>query len=154
MDESSDLDALLDLMRRLPPQRTEENLAKLVELVPDLADDLLTSVDQPLKVRRDVGGREYLACDYNRDGDSYRCALAARDESRRDGPHHLRRWPHRSPWSNEYEPALEDGTRPSAKLRTLEVACNEAFDVYREMSVLNQPLSHPARPAHEGPQVL
>ena len=35
--------------------------------------DLLGSVDQPLKVMTDrATGKEYLACDYNRDGDSYR----------------------------------------------------------------------------------
>ena len=46
----------------------------------------------------------------------------------------------RSPWSNEYDPPLDDGTVPSAKLRKLEIAANEAFDTYREMyapSVLN-----------------
>ncbi|KAG8815699.1 F-actin-capping protein subunit beta, partial [Serendipita sp. 401] len=75
------------------------------------ADDLLGSVDQPLKLLTDhATGRDYLACDYNRDGDSYR-----------------------SPWSNEYDPPLEDGTVPSTKLRRLEVAANDAFDTYREM---------------------
>ena len=39
----------------------------------------------------------------------------------------------RSPWSNEYEPALPDGALPSDKLRKLEVAANEAFDTYRDM---------------------
>lgn len=39
----------------------------------------------------------------------------------------------RSPWSNEYDPPLEDGTLPSAKLRKMEVQANEAFDTYREM---------------------
>lgn len=41
----------------------------------------------------------------------------------------------RSPWSNEYDPPLSDGTVPSQKLRKLEVAANEAFDTYREMWV-------------------
>jgi F-actin capping protein, beta subunit len=41
----------------------------------------------------------------------------------------------RSPWSNEYDPPLDDGTVPSAKLRRLEIAANEAFDTYREMCV-------------------
>ncbi|OZJ03059.1 F-actin-capping protein subunit beta isoforms 1 and 2 [Bifiguratus adelaidae] len=98
-------------MRRLPPQNTEENLAKLIDLVPHLADDLLSTVDQPLKVRRcKQTGKDYLVCDYNRDGDAYR-----------------------SPWSNEYDPALADGAQPSEKLRLLEVTANEAFDTYREM---------------------
>ncbi|KAF9243430.1 F-actin-capping protein subunit beta [Melanogaster broomeanus] len=105
------VDSMLDLIRRLPPSRVEENVNALVRICPDYADDLLGSVDQPLKVMTDRGtGKDYLACDYNRDGDSYR-----------------------SPWSNEYDPPLEDGTTPSPKLRKLEIAANEAFDTYREM---------------------
>jgi len=105
------LDSMLDLMRRLPPTRIEENLDALLNICPEYADDLLGSVDQPLKLLTDkASGREYLACDYNRDGDSYR-----------------------SPWSNEYDPPLDDGTVPSSKLRRLEIAANDAFDTYREM---------------------
>ncbi|KAG1744040.1 F-actin-capping protein subunit beta [Suillus paluster] len=105
------VDSMLDLMRRLPPTKVEENVNALIQICPDYADDLLGSVDQPLKVRTDrATGRDYLACDYNRDGDSYR-----------------------SPWSNEYDPPLEDGTAPTPKLRKLEIAANEAFDTYREL---------------------
>ncbi|KIJ66948.1 hypothetical protein HYDPIDRAFT_150071 [Hydnomerulius pinastri MD-312] len=105
------VDSMLDLMRRLPPTRVEENVKSLIEICPDYADDLLGSVDQPLQFRTDrETGKEYLACDYNRDGESYR-----------------------SPWSNEYDPPLEDGTVPTPKLRKLEIAANEAFDTYREM---------------------
>ncbi|EIW84233.1 F-actin capping protein beta subunit [Coniophora puteana RWD-64-598 SS2] len=105
------VDSMLDLMRRLPPTRVEENVQALIDICPDYADDLLGSVDQPLQLRTDrATGRDYLACDYNRDGESYR-----------------------SPWSNEYEPPLDDGTTPSPKLRKLEITANEAFDTYREM---------------------
>ncbi|KAJ3114239.1 hypothetical protein HDU96_002366 [Phlyctochytrium bullatum] len=105
------IDVCLDLMRRLSPAKVEQNLAKLLQLAPDLSEDLLSAVDQPLKVQRcEKTGREYLLCDYNRDQES-----------------------HRSPWSNEYEPPLADGARPSAKLRKLEVLANEAFDTYREL---------------------
>jgi capping protein beta len=98
-------------MRRLPPQQIEKNLSDLIDLAPDLCEDLLSSVDQPLKIARDKTlGKDYLLCDYNRDGDSYR-----------------------SPWSNQYEPALEDGAMPSDKLRKLEMEVNNAFDQYREM---------------------
>jgi hypothetical protein len=70
------LDSLLDLLRRLPPTRIEENVNTLCDLAPEYADDLLGNVDQPLKVLRDEGGgREFLGCDYNRDGDSFRLAL-------------------------------------------------------------------------------
>jgi len=105
------LDSALDLMRRLPPSQIEENLAGLIDLVPDLVEQLLSAVDQPLKVAHDPNSkRDYLLCDYNRDGDSYR-----------------------SPWSNKYEPALEDGAVPSADLRKLEVVANEVFDIYRDL---------------------
>lgn len=67
------LDSMLDLMRRLPPSKVEENVKTLTNICPDYADDLLSSVDQPLRIMVDSAtGREYLACDYNRDGESYR----------------------------------------------------------------------------------
>jgi len=105
------LDCALDLMRRLPPSQIEENLAGLIDLVPDLVEQLLSAVDQPLKVAHDpVSRRDYLLCDYNRDGDSYR-----------------------SPWSNKYEPHIDDGAVPSPELRKLEVMANEVFDIYRDL---------------------
>ena len=39
----------------------------------------------------------------------------------------------RSPWSNKYDPPLDDGTVPSGRLRKLEMDANQAFDTYREM---------------------
>lgn len=39
----------------------------------------------------------------------------------------------RSPWSNRYEPAIDDGFLPSEKLRSMEIEFNELFDAYREM---------------------
>ncbi|XP_019628077.1 PREDICTED: F-actin-capping protein subunit beta isoform X1 [Branchiostoma belcheri] len=105
------LDCALDLMRRLPPQQIEKNLSDLIDLVPTLCEDLLSSVDQPLKIARDKQvGKDYLLCDYNRDGDSYR-----------------------SPWSNVYDPPLPDGAMPSERLRKLEIEANNAFEQYRDM---------------------
>lgn len=70
------MDCALDLMRRLPPQQIEKNLSDLIDIVPSLCEDLLSSVDQPLKIARDKeSGKDYLLCDYNRDGDSYRCVV-------------------------------------------------------------------------------
>lgn len=108
--DGQQLDCALDLMRRLPPQNIEKNLSDLIDLVPDLCEDLLASVDQPLKIAKDKkSGKDYLLCDYNRDGDSYR-----------------------SPWSNEYDPPIEDGSIPSEKIRKFELDANFAFDMYRE----------------------
>lgn len=98
-------------MRRLPPANVEQNIRHVLELVPDLSDDILSSVDQPLKSKIcPVSTREYLVCDYNREAESYR-----------------------SPYSNEYDPMISDAYVPSEPLRALEVAANSAFDTYREL---------------------
>jgi capping protein beta len=96
----------------MPPTHIEANLGNIIDIVPDLCEDLLQTVDQPLKVQKDAtaNNREYLICDYNRDGDSYR-----------------------SPWSNKYDPPLPDGCLPSDRLREMEVIANGAFDAYRDL---------------------
>ena len=55
-------------------------------------------------------GKPFLLSDYNRDGDSYR-----------------------SPWTNEYYPPLEDGFKPSEKLRKMEQDFNAVFDSFRDL---------------------
>ncbi|KZO90671.1 putative F-actin capping protein beta subunit [Calocera viscosa TUFC12733] len=111
LEVETPIDALLDLMRRLPPQHVQQNLDKLVQLAPEDAEELVSSVDVPLRiVKCKETGKPYLCCDYNKDGNSYR-----------------------SPHSNEYDPPLPEGAFPSVKLRKLEVSANEAFDTYREM---------------------
>ncbi|MCJ1226082.1 F-actin-capping protein subunit beta [Toensbergia leucococca] len=107
-------DSALDLLRRLPPHSTSLHLQNICTLAPHLTEELLSSVDQPLEIRRcNKTGRDYLLCDYNRDGDSWR-----------------------SPWSNEFEPSLgdgEEGARPSDRVRGLEVRMGEGVEVYREL---------------------
>lgn len=52
-----------------------------------------------------AAGREFLKCEYNRDGDSYR-----------------------SPWSNKYFPqGSEDAVYPSNDLLSLEQKANDVF---------------------------
>ncbi|KAI0225478.1 F-actin-capping protein subunit beta [Massospora cicadina] len=102
---------VVDLLRRLPPQDLETNLETLCDILPDYAEAFYEAVEKPLEVSRcPKTGRDYLLCDFNRDGDSYR-----------------------SPWSNEYYPPIESEIVPSAALRSLEVAFNEAFEVYRKL---------------------
>jgi capping protein beta len=110
-NDEAQLNSCLNLMRRLPPSAVENSLAGLIEMVPNLTDELLTHVDQPLKVHKDPKtNKSYVLCDYNRDGDSYR-----------------------SPWSNEYFPPMADGFLPSKTLRDLEITANTLFDVYRKL---------------------
>ena len=107
-----------DLLRRLDPKHISQHLNGICTLVPELTEDLLASIDQPLETRRcKKTGRDYLLCDYNRDGDSYR-----------------------SPWSNQFDPPLSDGTVPSERVRKMEERANEAFDIYRELYVLLVPV--------------
>ncbi|GMF61924.1 unnamed protein product [[Candida] boidinii] len=110
MSEEEVVNACLDLFRRLDPKNTSTNLINLCLLVPDQADDLLNMVDKPLGVKRcEVSGKNYLTCDYNRDGDSYR-----------------------SPWSDRYFPQEEaDAPHPGKILRQMEIFANESFDIYR-----------------------
>jgi capping protein beta len=105
------LNSALNLIRRMPPSSVENSLAGLIELVPDLTDELLNHVDQPLKTHKDPdSGKQYILCDYNRDGDSYR-----------------------SPWSNKYFPDMDDGFLPSSELRAMEADANRVFDHYRKL---------------------
>lgn len=107
-EEDSKLTAALDLMRRLPPSATEKNLSFLVALAPEISEDILSNIDAPLKVELcEKTNKNFLLCDFNRDGDSYR-----------------------SPWSNEYQPALEDGVMPNERMRTMELRANELFAEY------------------------
>jgi capping protein beta len=104
-----------DLLRRLPPSSTQENLNGIISLQPSLEEDLLSSVDVALTSKRcSKSGRDYLCCDYNRDGNSYR-----------------------SPWSNEFEPPIEEDDAadliPSGRVRRMEEALNAGVDVYREL---------------------
>ncbi|KIK55061.1 hypothetical protein GYMLUDRAFT_264232 [Collybiopsis luxurians FD-317 M1] len=99
------VDSMLDLMRRLPPTRTEENISSLISICPDYADDLLGSVDQPLQLKTDrATGREYLALSIPR-----QIALVQRKR-----------------------PVFQR-TVSTPKLRKLEISPNETFDTHRKM---------------------
>lgn len=105
------LKSALNIMRRMPPSTTETSLSGLINLVPELTDELLQRIDQPLQLETDkTNGKKFVLCDYNRDGDSYR-----------------------SPWSNKYFPPIKDGFEPSPDLRQLELEFNLVFDSYRKL---------------------
>lgn len=101
-------------MRRLDPKSITSNLSNICRLQPQLAGDLLASVDTPLKsIICPQTGKSFLCCDYNRDGDLYR-----------------------SPFSNEFvgnAKADEDAPKPSDHLRELELFSNDSFDIYRDL---------------------
>ncbi|CAF1343812.1 unnamed protein product [Rotaria sordida] len=89
----------------------EQILSNLNDLVFDSTEEFLaTVVNQPLKVIHDqTVGKDYLLCDRNRNGDSYR-----------------------SPWTNTYTPP-SNGNLPSDRLRQLEIKANQMFEQYHKM---------------------
>merc|ERR1712025_703501 len=96
-------------MRRLPPQKVQDHLYKLIDICPeDIHADLYELIDVPLftETCKDHN-RPFLCSDLNRDADSYR-----------------------SPYSGKYQPALEDGYQPNPELRKLEQKMNDAFTEY------------------------
>nr|CAB3500652.1 unnamed protein product [Digitaria exilis] len=123
------MEAAMDLMRRMPPGSAETALNALLSLLPDHSLDLLSQVDLPLQVCMDKENmKEYILCEYNRDADSYR-SVPQYD------PNRFKCFSisiGRSPWSNKYDPPLEDGTVPSDEMRNLEIEANEVFSVYRD----------------------
>ncbi|ODV78984.1 F-actin-capping protein subunit beta [Suhomyces tanzawaensis NRRL Y-17324] len=121
MSYEDKFDASLSLLRRLHPKQITANLDNICTLIQqnngedELVQDLLSSVDTPLKVVKcQDTGKPFLCCDYNRDGDSYR-----------------------SPCSNKYFPVQADDDElppfPSNTIRQLEIKANDAFDVYRDL---------------------
>ncbi|KAH7817627.1 F-actin-capping protein subunit beta [Monocercomonoides exilis] len=103
--------ACMNLTRRMPPSTIEQTLGDLMYLADDLTEKLLQHIEVPLKTETDTTvGRDFIICDYNRDGDSYR-----------------------SPYSNQYFPPLEEGLLPSDKLRSLEIEANGLFEKYLQV---------------------
>lgn len=99
--------AARDLMRRVDPKYIEENLYDACRLNMDVSDTLLNQIDVPHKIGTDSQGNEFILCDCNRDGDSYR-----------------------SPYTSEYVPPLDDGIQPPPHLRELELMANKGFQAY------------------------
>ena len=53
MSSESRISTALSLLRRLPPNKVEQNLSGLLNLLPDDTDELLQRVDQPLQEATD-----------------------------------------------------------------------------------------------------
>ena len=73
----------------------------------DLLNEFLQKVDNRTKVCKDDPKGEFIMCEQNRDGNSYR-----------------------SPYSNRYFPQPDDAKYPCAELRALEETLNKMFKLY------------------------
>ncbi|MES1919030.1 hypothetical protein MHBO_000907 [Bonamia ostreae] len=102
----------MNIIKRMPPKHVEKVLKAMINIAPDISEELLQYVDQPLKIVEGDSGRPFVICDFNRDGDSYR-----------------------SPHSNKYHPPPNDFKPyyPPKRLREMEVSANAIFDQYRHL---------------------
>eukprot|EP00929_Paragymnodinium_shiwhaense_P112021 TRINITY_DN80272_c0_g1_i1.p1 TRINITY_DN80272_c0_g1~~TRINITY_DN80272_c0_g1_i1.p1 ORF type:complete len:319 (+),score=123.20 TRINITY_DN80272_c0_g1_i1:162-1118(+) len=114
--EEQQRQAAISLLKRLPPQDLEKNLVAIAKIAPHLEANLQAFVTKPSKLKLDPEvNRYFIACEFNQDGNT-----------------------HRSPWTNKYIPPPPGGQkeedklyRPGERLRRLEEAYNEVFDVYK-----------------------
>jgi hypothetical protein len=73
--QKSKLESCVKLTRTLPLHKIEKNLSAISSLIyedDDLLNSFLQKVDSPLEVCKDDVLGEFIKCEYNRDGDSYK----------------------------------------------------------------------------------
>lgn len=119
MENISKIIPALNILRRLPPSKVRQNIAAVATLRPELQDEILQRVDQPLELGLDTQKGEYFfKSEFNRDGDSYR-----------------------SPYTNTYYPPLDNGLLPSPKIRLIEEKAHilflEYLKLYYEGGIVN-----------------
>jgi capping protein beta len=108
MEERRKIQDCIGLVRKLPIIKMEDNITAISNLIyedDDLLNEFLQKVDSRIEISPEDG--EFLMCEHNRDGDSYR-----------------------SPLSNQYFPQVEDGRLPTPELRELEIKLNKMFGLY------------------------
>jgi capping protein beta len=108
MEEVNKIRGCIKLVKILPIDKMEDNITAISNLIYD-EDELLNEFLQKVDIRTEVCNEDgdFLKCEYNRDGDSYR-----------------------SPVSNKYFPSISDGRYPSPVLRELEIKLNKMFALY------------------------
>jgi capping protein beta len=116
------LESCIQLVRKLPPGKLEQNINAISNLIyeeDDLLNAFLQKIENPIVISSDDSLGEFIKCEYNRDGDSYR-----------------------SPHSNLYFPEAESGAKfPSPELRELEIKLNKIFSIYSRAYYSNTAIS-------------
>lgn len=98
------------LNQLLPISQIDKNIDAISTVIyenDDLLNEFLQKVDNRTTVSQEDPKGDFIKCEQNRDGDSYR-----------------------SPISNQYFPPTDDGKYPSPKLRDLEEKLNKMFHQY------------------------
>jgi capping protein beta len=113
MSHDARCNSVYNLLRRTPVQQTTKSLSAVMSVAPELADDILPNVDEPLRLISSTKIiKPFLTCDYNRDGDYYR-----------------------APGTKQYYTLEGNNAQsdfyPSDNLLHLENDANALFDLYR-----------------------
>ena len=56
--EADQVNSCLNIMRRMPPSNIEMNLSGLLNLLPELTEEILQRVDQPLQLEVDTNNNK------------------------------------------------------------------------------------------------
>jgi capping protein beta len=110
MEERPKIIDCIQLIKKLPINQLDENIVAISNLIyeeDDLLNEFLQKVDNRTEISTEDSTGDFIKCEQNREGDSYR-----------------------SPNSNKYFPAMEGGRYPSQELRNLEVKLNKIFAHY------------------------
>ena len=100
----------IELNQLMPIIDIDKNIDAISSVIydnDDLLNEFLQKVDNRTKVCTDDPIGDFIKCEQNRDGDSYR-----------------------SPYSNTYFPPIEDAKYPMEPLRKLEETLNKMFKIY------------------------
>lgn len=114
--DASKIKSCLSIVRTLPISKYKKTVDGITNLIYDddeLLNEFLQKIDQPAEICKLDKNGEFLTCEFNRDGDSYR-----------------------SPISNLYIPVPEDSDQlrlPSPKLRDMEISMNKIFREYAKL---------------------
>ena len=104
------LNECIQLNQLLPLNKIDKNIEAISTVIyenDDLLNEFLQKIDNRTKICTDDPEGEFITCEQNRDGDSYR-----------------------SPFSNKYFPPTDDAKYPSPPLRKLEESFNQIFKNY------------------------
>eukprot|EP00461_Guttulinopsis_vulgaris_P000280 UN00280 len=118
MSDEARCNAVFNLLRRVPVQKTTTSLAAVSSVAVELIDDILPNVDEPLRsLTHPTVNKPFLVCDYNRDGDGYRFP-GSKD--------------YFIPSANGPAQKMQSDFYPSDFLLDLERGANSIFDIYRD----------------------
>ena len=112
------LKSCLQMLRKFPVNKYKKIIDAITTLIyedDELLNNFLQKIDQPSEISGEDKLGEFLKCEYNREGDSYRSNL-----------------------SNKYYPAPEEGDEeelrfPSENIREMETAFNRLFKEYTRL---------------------